>query len=99
MRYSKSRLLTLTVCAMAIAPFVTMSAAQTSGRHIRKHHHGINLVRSPVRDSWAAAPSVAPPPARAGQACPGNARAVDCTVWPPPIDEDPDRKATSSDGG
>jgi len=98
MRHPAIRLLMIGTCALA-ASAVAASDVKASSRHIKKHHHGMNLVRGPSRDSWAAGDvrSMAPP--RAGTACPGNARAIDCTVWPPPIDEDPDRKATSSDGG
>jgi hypothetical protein len=100
MRYAAIRLLMLGTCVMAVAVAATESAA--SSRHIRKHQHRMNLGRDStrtLRDSWAAGNvrPIAPP--RAGPACPGSARAIDCTVWPPPIDEDPDRKATSSDGG
>jgi hypothetical protein len=101
MRYTAIRLLTLAVCATAMACIATTSAAEANRRHIRRHHHAADLLRGPVRDSWAAGEirTIVPPVQRAGTACPGNARAIDCTVWPPPIDEDPDRKATSSDGG
>jgi hypothetical protein len=30
--------------------------------------------------------------------CPGNARGIDCRVWPPPIKDDPDRLISGSAG-
>lgn len=36
---------------------------------------------------------------RAGPVCPGIARSIDCSIWPPPIDEDPDRKRGGGGGG
>jgi len=97
MRYAAIRLLMLGTCVMAVA--VMAAEGEASGRHVRKHQHRTNLERDSTRNSWAAGDvrRIAPP--RAGTACPGNARAIDCTVWPPPFDDDPDRKATSSDGG
>ena len=95
--------LTLTVSAIALVAVVTTGAAEGSSRHIRKRHQPMNYQqRTGVRfnDAWAPGevrPAAAP--GRTGSACPGNARAIDCTVWPPPFDDDPDRKATSSDGG
>jgi hypothetical protein len=38
-------------------------------------------------------------PRSSGAACPGNARSFDCKIWPPPFDEDPDRKMSGTDGG
>lgn len=104
MRCHAIRLLTLTVSAVALVAVVTAGAAEGSSRHIRKHYRPIShLQRTGVRfnDAWAPGEvrPAAAPPGRTGGACPGNARAIDCTVWPPPFDDDPDRKATSSDGG
>jgi hypothetical protein len=98
------RLLALTVSAIALGAVVTTGAAEGSSRHIRKHYQPMSYQqRTGVRfnDAWAPGEvrPAAAPPRRTGSACPGNARAIDCTVWPPPFDDDPDRKATSSDGG
>ena len=97
------RVLTLTVYAttLALVPTVTRAkAATSSGKHIKKH--GRNIQRSAgFGDPWPAgqAPPAARPSGQSGGACPGTARSIDCRTWPPPMDEDPDRKATSSDGG
>jgi hypothetical protein len=34
-----------------------------------------------------------------GPVCPGLARSFDCKVWPPPFDEDPDRRVSGTDSG
>lgn len=98
MRHSKSRLLMLAACAMA--SIVAASETEASSQHVRKHHarQSQDFRNHDFRNSWATG-DVRPVAPRAGTACPGNARAIDCTVWPPPFDDDPDRKATSSDGG
>ncbi len=90
------RLLTLAVCATAlvVVPTVTPAKAETSsGKHIKKHKRKIQ--RSPgFGDPWSAGQAwpVARPRSQAGGACRGIARSVDCGTWPPPFDEDPDRK-------
>ena len=53
------------------------------------------LQRSPVGQAWP----VTRPSSQAGAACPGNARSIDCRMWPPPFDVDPDRKVSGFDGG
>jgi hypothetical protein len=101
MRYLTGWLSTPAVGAMVVIS-VTVTGAEASSQHVRKHHHGVSLVhRSAFRGSWVPGEvrTMAPPPRRAGAVCPGSGRAIDCSVWPPPIDEDPDRRATSSDGG
>lgn len=94
MRHSATQCLAVAACAAAVASVVTVPEADASGRHARMHrHHRTNIG---FNDPHAGA--IATPVSR-GNVCPGNARAIDCTVWPPPINDDPDRKATSSDGG
>ena len=97
MRPTAIRLLTLAVCATAVIPVVTADEGEASSRHVRKHHKRIDPGWS---DRWVprgirpAIPYYAP-----GTACPGNARGIDCKVWPPPMDEDPDRKQSGADSG
>ena len=97
MRPTATRLLTLAICAAAVLVIavVTADQAAASSRHVRKHHKPINPGWS---DRWApreirpVAPRYAP-----GPACPGIGRGIDCKVWPPPMDEDPDRKQSGAD--
>jgi hypothetical protein len=93
------RLLTLAISATALVlvPTVTPANAETSsGRHIKKHKksHGFSVPRS-AGQPWP----VTRPASQPGPVCPGNGRSFDCRVWPPPFDEDPDRKVSGSDGG
>ena len=100
MRAPAIRLLALTLSTAVAVPLLTTTDAEASSRHIRKHHHqSVNLGRN---DSWRRASAeqgvhtAAAPSSRGGDVCPGG-RGFDCKIWPPPIDDDPDRKAT--DGG
>lgn len=94
MRKLAIRLLTLALCptVLALVPTVTPAAASGS-RHIQKHK---KHWRPRVSEPWSvgqARPSV-PPYGQAGPVCPGLGRSFDCKVWPPPYDEDPDRKVS-----
>jgi len=88
------RLLTLAVCATALAlvPTITSAKAETSGSgHLKKHQ---KQKRPGFGHRWSAGQPwpAARPPSAAGTVCPGMGRSFDCRVWPPPFDEDPDRK-------
>jgi hypothetical protein len=99
MRHLRNGLLTLAVCATAVTDVVAASEAEASSQHIKKHHqrmshhyrnsYGFNDVGT----TGAVAPSFR------RTVCPGMGRSFDCGTWPPPIDEDPDRKVSGSDGG
>jgi len=92
------QLLMLGIYAMALAvvPAVTPAKATTSSsKHIKhKKHRGPGF--SDPRFVGQARP-VPGPSSPAGAVCPGNARAIDCRVWPPPIEDDPDRKVSGTD--
>jgi hypothetical protein len=92
------RLLTLAISAAALVlvPTLASARAETSSRHLKKHKmsHGFNIPRS-AGQPWP----VSRPPSQPGAVCPGIARGIDCRVWPPPFDDDPDRKISGSDGG
>ena len=80
------RVLTLAITAsVTVAPAV----AETAKKHHRHIHRA--LVLSDPGQVWLA-------PAPSGPNCPGLARSIDCGTWPP-YGEDPDRKASGSDGG
>jgi hypothetical protein len=92
------KLLALTMCAtvLAMVPEMTLARTETGGsKHIGKHKrtHRSRVMRAP----W---PVQAWPD---NQAWPNSQprgqprtcfRAIDCAKWPPPIDEDPDRKVS-----
>jgi hypothetical protein len=90
-----TRLLTLAMytTALAMAPMATPVEAATGSDKPMKHRKKIQ--RSPgVGDSWSAgqARPVTRPYYGTGEVCPGMGRSFDCKIWPPPYDEDPDRK-------
>lgn len=94
------RLMTLVICATALAvvPMVTPAKAATiNSKHLKKHKKQMSPGFS---DSWAGqARPVARPSSQAGGVCPGIARSFECGTWPPPFYDDPDRKVSGSDGG
>lgn len=101
MRPSTIGFLILTIGATATVPVVTAIGADTGKRHIRKHHPQTDLGwNHSLRRSWAAQDirPAAPSWSGGGDACPGNARGIDCRIWPPPVNDDPDRKNGSGDG-
>jgi hypothetical protein len=85
--------------ALVVVPVVTPAkAAISSSRHLKKHKQ-----RGPgFTDPWLAGqawPGNWLPVSQAGGGCPGNGRSFECSAWPPPIYDDPDRKVPGSDGG
>jgi hypothetical protein len=93
-------LLTLAMYAasLPVIAMITPAQAETSSSgHIQKHK---KHWRPRVSEPWyvgQAQPSF-PPYSQAGPICPGNARGIDCRVWPPPIEDDPDRKRAGGGG-
>jgi hypothetical protein len=90
------RLWTLSICATAlvVVPTVTPAKAEaSSSRHIKKHKKPV----SPgFRDPWSAGQAW-PGAGRSNQAgpvCPGIGRSFECRTWPPPYEDDPDRKVS-----
>jgi hypothetical protein len=93
---SAIRLSALAIGAAALAAIPTaapVEAGTNHSQHIKKHmtrHHGLR----PAARAWLGAS----PPRQSGEVCPGIARSFECKIWPPPINEDPDRKISGSDG-
>jgi hypothetical protein len=103
MRSHMIRPLTLAIYATAlvVVPVMTAAESEASGQHLRKHHqrHHFGLNHG-LHGSWASGGfQPAARPSYSGEVCPGNARAFDCKIWPPPMYDDPDRKISGSDGG
>jgi hypothetical protein len=94
-------LLTLAMYAtsLPVIAMITPAQAETSNsRHIQKHR---KHWQPRVSEPWyvGQAQAFVPPYSQAGPICPGNARGIDCKVFPPPIDEDPDRRKGPGGGG
>jgi hypothetical protein len=94
-------LLTLAMYATAlvVVPMVTPAKAETSSsKHIKKHRKKIQ--RSPgFSDPWSAGQAwpVPRPSSQAGGGCRGIARSFECGSWPPPMEDDPDRRLSGPD--
>ena len=101
MRPTVIQLLALAISTTMAVPLVTATGAEANNRHLRKHHQQASRDwNASLRRSWAAdeVRPVVPAPSGAGDVCPGNARAIDCKIWPPPIIDDPDRRSGGGDG-
>jgi Ni/Co efflux regulator RcnB len=86
------------------------NTATSSSRHIKKHLKKQQWVQGgprfaeprPARHAWPNYPTYQPPPnyqpwpngRSFGQQSRTCFRGIDCAQWPPPIDEDPDRKVS-----
>jgi hypothetical protein len=94
------RLLILAISATVLvaAPMASPAeAATSSSKHIKKHK---KIHRPPgFSDPWSAGQAwpVARPSSQAGGGCRGIARSFECGRWPPPMEDDPDRKASGTD--
>ena len=95
------RRLILVVCATAVGviPVVTATEGEATSRHIGKHHK----LKKPGLNSQASREirPVARPSFERGDVnvCPGNAHSgFECKIWPPPIDDDPDRRLGNGGG-
>jgi hypothetical protein len=85
---------------LLVAAISPADAATSNSRHVKKHHQKMHMGRgNSYPRSGVAAWSVTRPSAQTGEVCHGIARSFDCSVWPPPMDEDPDRKISGTDGG
>ena len=104
MRPSRVRFLTLAILATSVMvmPIASATDSEASSKHVRKHHQRTNVGWN---NSWRRASAaqevrpVAPSWSGGGNVCPGLARSFDCKIWPPPFEDDPDRKHSGSDAG
>ena len=98
----------IAICVMTLAgtSTVTLALSKTShSKHLRKHkvvhwYYGPGYARPAFRPWPAGAAWPAAQPQRTPvDVCPGSGRSFECKVWPPPMDQDPDRKASGADAG
>jgi hypothetical protein len=87
------RLSTLAVYATVSAMVLMIAPADAASGKKHKHQW-----RTGINNHWYTG-QVWPVMRPSGPVCPGLARSFDCKVWPPPFDEDPDRKVSGIDGG
>jgi len=81
--------------ALVMAPSLTPARAETSGgKHIKKHKR---VHRSPVIGNAWLANQAWPNDRSYRQPSVTCSRSFECAKWPPPFDEDPDRKASGTD--
>jgi hypothetical protein len=100
-KFAIATTLAIYATALAAVSMVTPAKAATiNSKHIKKHKRTVesSFGFSDPRSTGQAWP-VTRPSSQAGSACPGIARSFECRTWPPPMDDDPDRKHSSSDGG
>ena len=85
------RLWTVFACTTALVAAAANSPVDAAHhrKHPRKVTHRISAPFLQVRP--AARPG--------GNVCPGSGRSFECKIWPPPFDDDPDRKMSGTDGG
>ena len=101
---SAIRLLILAVCATSLVMVPTVDPAKAASSSSKKHKRHVHVQRTPgfggaLGSTWYAGQAPAPVARPSGPVCPGIGRSFDCKVWPPPFDEDPDRKVSGSDAG
>jgi hypothetical protein len=82
--------------ALLMVSAMTPAAAKTASQHA--HHRHINKHASHWRPhygrAWYGYPAapVAGAYRPSGDVCPGIGRSFECKIWPPPFEDDPDRK-------
>jgi hypothetical protein len=95
MRRPTIRLLTLVITTTMLVGAATVAPAEARV-HNKKHKiRPAVFGRSASPDQAWHGRSFNQP----GSVCPGSGRSFECKIWPPPMDEDPDRKASGTDGG
>jgi hypothetical protein len=94
----KFALSALVVGATSLVAIPAIAPAQAASRHVHhmkthprhgRHHYGQAWYGYPAQ------PSYRPPSySQSGDVCPGIGRSFECKVWPPPFEDDPDRKTS-----
>lgn len=99
------RALTLAIgaAAAAVAPALAPAGAKDSrhAHHLHIKRHGWHSAYPsyspyPYRGAWVV-PQAQPMVRSYGQSdwvCPGIGRSFECKIWPPPFEDDPDRKVS-----
>jgi hypothetical protein len=88
------RLSILTTCATALVtvPLLASGEAEAGHGHPAKKH--ARHWRHADRPWFGEQPRYVAPYAGSGPVCPGIGRSFECKIWPPPFEDDPDRKVS-----
>ena len=88
------RLSIMSICAAAVVavPLFASGEAQAATRHAHAKKHAKH--RHYVEQPWFGAPRPYVAPSQSGWVCPGIGRSFECKIWPPPFEDDPDRKVS-----
>jgi len=81
------------ICAAAVAavPVLASGKAEAGHRHhIKKHARHWHQASRP----WFGGQPYAAPYVQSGPVCPAIGRSFECKIWPPPFEDDPDRKVS-----
>ena len=91
------RFLVTALCATAfvVVPAITPVQAKKVSRHmhVAKHHRHW---RQHTGQGWYGYPAqpMVRSTGQSGWVCPGIGRSFECKIWPPPFEDDPDRKTS-----
>ena len=96
------RKLALSALIMSAAAVVLPSSAAAEAKTASGHKHHMHMAKhqhwrhhaSGVWYGYPAAPMAGSYRQSGGDVCPGIGRSFDCKIWPPPFEDDPDRKTT-----
>ena len=86
------RLSIICAAALVIVPVLASGEAEASHRHhVKKHAKHWRHASQPW---FGQQQPYAAPYAGSGPVCPGIGRSFECKIWPPPFEDDPDRKVS-----
>lgn len=82
--------------ALAAIPAIAPAQAKTAGQHAHNKHPNKHAShwRPHYGRAWYGYPPAPMIGSYSGDVCPGIGRSFECKIWPPPFEDDPDRKTT-----
>jgi hypothetical protein len=92
-RNFKWAVLVISVTALVVVPIFMSTGADAGTRHAHVKKHARHW-RDAGPGFGAPYRPFAAPYAGSGEVCPGIGRSFECKIWPPPIEDDPDRKTS-----
>ena len=85
-------MLTIGATVLVAVPTVAPTKAEARSQHVHVQKH--KRYRSFAGPSFVGAAPRVIAPSYTGEVCPGIGRSFDCKIWPPPYEDDPDRKTS-----